>query len=150
MAPWTAFEERAEKLSEYTDHAHIFTPYILVASNAREKAINNQPFLLEESEKALGQYDGYLVFSVTLHSQKPSALAKLNAKLVQDKQTLTAYYVSPSTNAQYNFNGKVLTSSQFYVYFIDRTILRNRPVLLVLTDAAKQNRSFFFDLEKIL
>ena len=30
VAPWTAFEEKAQKLSQFTDHAQIFTPYLLV------------------------------------------------------------------------------------------------------------------------
>jgi hypothetical protein len=150
IAPWTAFEEKAQRLSEFTEQAQIFTPYILVAANAREKTLRNQPILLENSEKALAQYDGYLVFSATIYSQESSALAKLNAKLVQDKQTLAAYYISPPVNTQHNVNGKLLTSTQLYLYFVDKTIIRNRPVLLVLTDAAKYNRSFFFDLEKVL
>ncbi|KYZ77219.1 hypothetical protein AXX12_03540 [Anaerosporomusa subterranea] len=150
MTPWTAFEEKAQRLSEFTEQAQIFTPYILVAANAREKALSNQPILLENSEKALAQYNGYLVFSITIHSQDPSAPVKLNAKLVQDKQTLTAYYISPPTYSQYNVNGKILASAQFYLYFVDKTLLRNRPVLLLLTDDTKHNRSFFFDLEKVL
>lgn len=150
MTPWTAFEEKAQRLSEFAEQAQIFTPYILVAANAREKTLSSQPILLENSEKTLAQYDGYLVFSVTIHSRPPSALAKLNAKLVQDNQTLPAYYISPPTHTQRNVNGKLLTSAQFYLYFVDKTILRNRPVLLLLTDATKHNRSFFFDLEKVL
>ena len=96
MAPWTAFEEKSQKLDNATEHAHIFTPYLLVAANARETVLRGQPILLENSEKALAQYDGYLVFSVTIHAQDSSTLAKLTASLSQEKHSIPFYYMAPA------------------------------------------------------
>lgn len=150
MAPWTAFEEKSQKLNSATEHAYIFTPYLLVAANARETVLRGQPLLLENSEKALAQYDGYLVFSVTIHTQDPSTLAKITANLVQEKQNISSFYMTPSTKNQTVINGKLVTSAQYYFYFSDKTVLRNKPAVLTLTDASKHKRGFFFDLDKIL
>ena len=150
MRPWTAFEEKAQNLSEMTEHAHIFTPYVLVAADARQKVLRSEPILVENSEKALAQYDGYLVFSVNLYTHDPSALAKLTAKLKQDKHIIPAYYISPSSKNERNVNGKPLTNGQFYLYFVDKAIQRNQPLTLLVTDGANQTRSFFFDLGKVL
>lgn len=150
MTPWTAFEEKAQKLSELTEHAHIFTPYVLVAADAREKALSSEPILVENSEKALAQYDGYLVFSVDLYTHDPSTLVKLTAKLNQDKQVIPVYYISPSSKKQIDVNGKSLTNAQFYLYFVDKSIQRNQPLTLFVSDGVNQTKSFFFDLSKVL
>lgn len=149
MAPWTAYEEKAQKLNYYTEHAYIFTPYILVASDARQRALNNQPIKIENSEQALAQYSGYLVFSADLHAQKAADLEKLLVKLTQDQQVIPVYYQSQAEKSQILVNGKPIIRSQYYLYFEDKTIQRDKPLILTITDKANRTRSFFFDLSKI-
>lgn len=150
MAPWTSFEEKATKLDDSAEHAHIFTPYILVASDAREKALNGMPIPLEQSEKALAQYDGYLVFSITLHANNPASFSQLTAALLQDKKAFSPYYQSSASMKQMTIDDKTFTDARFYLYFIDKHVLRDKPVVIVITDSAKQTHSFFFDLDKVL
>ena len=35
--PWTAYEESSIKLDELTSRAQVFTPFLLVAADARDK-----------------------------------------------------------------------------------------------------------------
>lgn len=150
MAPWTSFEEKATKLDDSEEHAHIFTPYILVASDAREKALNGMPILLDQSEKAVAQYNGYLVFSITLHGSNPASFSQLTAALLQEKKSFSPYYQSAPSMKQITIDDKAVTDARFYLYFIDKHVLRDKPVVIVITDSAKQTHSFFFDLDKVL
>jgi hypothetical protein len=150
MAPWTAFEEKAQKLNDFTEHAYIFTPYIIVASDAREQALKNQVSRIENSEQALAQYNGFLVFSVDLYAQEPASLEKLTVKLIQGQRVIPTYYVNPAKKSRVDVNGKLMVSTQYYLYFEDKAILRNKPVILHITDRSDRMRSFFFDLGKIL
>lgn len=149
MAPWTAYEANAKKLDEMTDYAYIYTPYLLVATDAREKARDGQKPLIEHSEKALAQYDGYFVFRVTIFSEKAAALDKLNASLVQEKQNIPMYYMSTPIPKQTAIGGKLIYFAQVYVYFTDKTIFREKPILLAITDNAEKSHTFFFNLDKI-
>lgn len=150
LKPWTSFEEKAQILSELTEQAYIFTPYVLVATDARERVLSNVPILVENSEKALAQYDGYLVFSIKLYAQDASAFANLSASLNQNQQVIPVYYISPSSKRQMKINGKPIANAQFYLYFVDKAIQRNQPLVLLVSDGAHQTRSFFFDLSKML
>ena len=150
MAPWTSYEEKAQKLNYFTEYACIFTPYILVASDARQRTLSNQSIKIENSEQALAQYNGYLVFSVDLHAQKLSDLEKLIIKLVQDQRVFPLYYQSSANKQQILVNGRPIIRCQYYLYFDDKIIIRDKPLILSITDNADRTRSFFFDLSKIL
>lgn len=148
LAPWTAYEEKAAKLAATADQAQLYTPFLLVALDAREKTLKSDSVNLENSEQVLIEYKGFFIFFVTLHDH-PTAMKKMSASLVQETQMFSSYYLSEPVLENITFHDKPLTLTKFYVYFPDSQIVANKPVTLVVTDTANYDRRFYFDLEKV-
>lgn len=143
MRPWTAVEEKAAVIDSSAEHAHIFTPFSLVAATARQSILMNKEPLVEDSKKILAQYNGYLVFSINLQTSKPINFNKILILLKQDEQEIPVYHlVEGSFDASHK-------RTQFYIYFEDKHIKLDHPILLTVKESGKKGRTFFFDLSKI-
>lgn len=149
LSPWTAFEEQASRLTEFTDRACLYTNFLLIASDARDRTKSNQPVKLNDSEKILADYAGYLVFSVTLHGDEPLFADGTTAVLRQDKKSIKPYQavVTPVSNGA-AVKGRGVYQANCYFYFNEKDLNLSKPVTLAVLVGGK-NRLFYFDLTKI-
>ena len=82
LKPWMAYEERAGQLNEEAERAYLFTPFLLIAMDAREKKLHNLPVSLEDSEKIITDYLDTLSFSVKVYGAKQEFSKNSTAVLV--------------------------------------------------------------------
>lgn len=151
LAPWTAYEEKAAKITDSAEKAYLYTPYLLIAVDAREKSQAKMPVKIGDSEKILSDYAGYLSFSVTLYGDTPQFADKLAAVIKQgNKDVLTRDINSAAAERVANANSnKALYMARAYLYFLQHDIEPNKPIMLRVTTGDKQSHSFYFDLAKI-
>lgn len=151
LAPWTAYEEKAAQITDSAEKAYLYTPYLLIAVDAREKNQAKMPVKIGDSEKILSDYAGYLSFSVTLYGDTPQFADKLAAVIKQgNKDVLTRDINSAAAERVANANSnKALYMARAYLYFLQHDIEPNKPIMLRVMTGDKQSHSFYFDLAKI-
>ena len=160
LSPWTAYEENAVKISEATDRAVCYTPFLLIANDAREKANINKPVNLTDIEKLLADYAGYYTFTVILQGSTADFAEKSVVVIIQDKKTISAYDIAVTAAESVNVPAgeKPRYRAQMYIYFLAKDIAANQPIVLKVTTSGKDSKdakdnkagySFYFDLAKI-
>lgn len=149
--PWCAYEEKTTILNESSEHAHLYTSFLLIATEARERAIQKQPAMqIEDTEKIISDYVNLLSFSIQLKGNTSDFCKGTRAFLKQEDSIYPVIYSKIPNNAE-----KILGESennyfvQGYVYFDESKVNKEKPVvLIILTDDNREHR-FFFDLKKI-
>lgn len=149
-APWSVFEEKADKLDNTEEFAVLYTPFLLIAADMKEKTLSNQTMNPVDAEKLLADYKGFLVFSVKLlgndknFAQNSVAVLKQNNKIVKFHQA-----VIPSESETKWSPVERSFSSQCYFYFLENEIDLDKPVILTITKRDKQKSNFYFNLRNI-
>ena len=160
LSPWTAYEEKAVKISAATDRAVCYTPFLLIANDAREKANINKPVNLTDIEKLLADYAGYYTFTVILQGSTADFAEKSAVVIVQDKKTIAAYDIAVTAAEAVHVPAgeKPQYRARMYIYFLAKDIAANQPIVLKVTTSGKDGKdskdskesySFYFDLAKI-
>jgi len=150
LRPWQVYEERAAKLDERAERACLYTPFLLLATDARQKTLNGQPVRLRDSEQILGNYVGYLVFSVDLFGNSKDFARSVKAWLQQKDARVPVHEVlvpSPSAKTEW-WPQKPRYHTRCYLYFYEPNVNLQQPAILVVTTGKQQHR-FYFDLPKI-
>lgn len=150
LQPWISYEEKAAQLNETTERAYLYTTYLLLATDAREKRSNGKPILTSDSERIITDYSGMLSFSVILFSKEPTFIHNTIAVLKQGKKTIKAYQMTIPSEAESvtGLAGRVF-KAQSYFYFSDNDLDLSTPIILVVTTNDKSDHKFYFDLAKI-
>jgi len=151
LAPWSAYEEKAAKIAESTERAYLYTPYLLIAVDAREKNQAKKPVKVGDSEQILSDYAGYLCFSVTLYGDTPQFADKISAVIKQGNKRLSAHDLTstPAERTSMANGSKPLYVTRSYLYFLEKDIELSKPIMLLVMTGEKQIHSFYFDLAKI-
>ena len=149
LAPWLVYEEKAPILNETTEKAYLYTPFLLIANDARDKARSKQVVELADSEKILADYAGCLVFSITANGNSPDFTEGVQVILMQEKKVFKPYHAvaNPPVKTP-RFPDEPQYTAHSYFYFADKDILLNKPITLLVTTQDKQERRFYFDLPK--
>ncbi|MCE5287379.1 MAG: hypothetical protein LLG02_16255 [Pelosinus sp.] len=150
LTPWTSYEEKAFKLDETTDRAYLYSPFLCLAADSREKVLKGQKVDIADSDKVLQDYGGFLIFSVTLFGQDEQFAKNITAALNQDKKYIAAHQASvPAGAAKMTLaDNRVVYMVQAYFYFQEQDTAADKPVLLTVSNE-NMKRSFYFDLAKI-
>lgn len=143
---WLAYEEKAAQLNEQAERAYVYTPYLLIASNARDKALAGKPAVFADSKRFLTDFNGYLVFSVALLGSKPDFLGTATAFVKQGDKLTGSVQCSIAQNIEKIENAAAEYNAQFYCYFPVGSISQSSPVQLVISTADKRLHKFYFDL----
>lgn len=149
-APWSSFEEKAYKLDDTAEIAVLYTPFLLIAADMKEKMLINQNMSSVDVEKLLADYKGFLVFSVNLlgkdknFAQNSIAVLKQNNKIIKFHQAVIASEMETKWKPMEN-----LFFSQCYFYFLEKEIDLNKPIILTITKQDSQQSNFYFNLPKI-
>lgn len=149
LNPWLVYEEQAAILNEKTERAYLYTPFLLLATDAREKARSKQPVHLADSEKVLADYAGCLVFSITINGNTDSFSNGVQLFINQDKKKIKPYHavINSPVKTPWLPNEPQFTTHTYF-YFNDKDLVLSKPITLVLTTKDKHERRFFFDLSK--
>jgi len=146
LRPWVSYEEKAERLNETVEHSWLYTPFLLIATDAREKSLRGQNAELADSEKILNDYAGTLSFSVVLFGTEPHFGQNAKVMLEQDKKIIKAYEVVIPLEAEkisWNSN-KSAYRLQCYFYFWEKKVARDKPMILSIVTGDKKEHHFYF------
>ncbi len=147
LHPWLVYEEQAAIINETTERAYLYTPFLLLAHDARDKSRNKQPVELANSEKILADYAGCMVFSIIVNGKDDNFSDKAQVIIKQDKKIVKPYHAV--TNPPVRISGASTEprfTAQFYFYFHERDIVMGKPITLSVTTKDKQERRFYFEL----
>lgn len=94
IKPWMAYEESSKKLDGNSEKAYIYSPYYLVAINARERLLASQTINISDGEVVLQNFHNSLPFGVTIYVEDVTDFEKsLTANLIQNEKKVQAYAV---------------------------------------------------------
>lgn len=147
LHPWLVYEEQAAIINETTERAYLYTPFLLLANDARDKTRNKQKADIVSSEKLLEDYAGCLVFSIVINGNNENFSENAKVVIRQDKKIVKPYHVVvnppgkiPGTEKEPKF------TAYFYCYFHERDVVIGKPITLTVTTKDKQERRFYFEL----
>lgn len=151
LLPWISYEEKAVNLDETAEHAYLYTAFLLMATDAREKTLNEQNVSLFDSERILTDYTELLSFSMVLFGDKEDFMKNAHVVLKQGKKMIKAYQVNIplSTENIAKDGGQPVFKGQCYFYFLEKEIQLDKPIILAITTRDKKQHSFYFDMPKI-
>jgi hypothetical protein len=135
--PWVAYDAHAGKADITGAKALVFTPYLLIAADSREKIRSGNPVTLKDAEKLLENYQGSLIFRVTRPNSAPNNSDKVSAVIQQGTKTIEASTVN--TNADENY----------YLYFPKKEIAGDKSLLLKVYVGGQLAWQFNFDVLRI-
>ncbi len=149
LAPWMAFEERAPKLDEFAERAYLYTPFLLIAIDARGKAQQGKQVETADSSKTLENYSGYVIFSATLYGGNDALMQNAAVTVKQDKRTVKAAQSTVEVSKTNWPDNKPQYMAQCYFYFQEKDIQTDKPALLHILTADKQEHTFYFNMDRI-
>lgn len=147
LKPWTTYEEEAMSLTEQTEHAYIYTPYLLIASDAREKQNSNKAISLADSKALLKDYEKTMTFQVILYGDKADFAQGVTATVTQGKTVKQAYQMIVPDKAD------ALSEEQYcaqcYFYFDEEDLILTAPITLNVAQEDGTQKKFNFALAQI-
>jgi hypothetical protein len=150
-APWSSFEEKAGKLDEAAEIAYLYTPFLLIAADVKEKTLTKQNISSMDTEKLLADYKGFLVFSVKLLGNDKNFTQGCTALIKQDNKTVKMQQAAiPNEAAETTWNAKEHTFlAQCYFYFLENEVDLNKSIILEIIKQDGNKSNFYFNLPKI-
>jgi hypothetical protein len=139
LRPWTVYEENAARLDDSTERACLYTPFLLVAADARDRTAAGEAVNVAMAEKVLADYNGYVIVGVTLSGLKADFAGKCSASLRQGRKSFRAKLVNGPSAA---LTGEAPYIAKVYFYFTGRDIAPDRPASLAVTAADGRTRLF--------
>lgn len=147
LLPWTAYEERAIRLDDNSERAYLYTSFLLIASDAREKRLSSRPVIMADSENILADYAGFLTVSVHLRGATAHFARETTVIMRQGNKLVNPNQVKLSEPARVaGVPGKYSYDIQGFFYFLEKDINTNKPVTVIVTTADKKEHRFYFDL----
>ena len=118
---WRIFEESSKALDESSERAYIYTPYYLVALNARERLLASQPINLIDGQIALEAYHGSLPVCVVLYLEN-----------IDDLNSKTKAFLSQSSGDAYSYDTVVqyseVVQTKVIREIVDEDIVVAKPI----------------------
>jgi hypothetical protein len=151
LLPWISYEEKAIKLDDSAERSYLYTSFLLIARDAREKSLNNRNVTILDGEEILGDYSGLLSFSTVLYGDKQDFVKNAGVVIKQDNNEIKAYQIiiPPDAEAVLRDKGQTEFSAQCYFYFLEKDIKPDIPIILLITTNDKKEHRFYFDIAKI-
>lgn len=151
LSPWMSYEENAVKLDAGSERAYLYTPFLLMAVDARDKTRKGQDVDVQDSGKILEAYNGYLIFSAVVQSDDPAFGSSVTAYAKQDKNRIAASQSVVPEKPLANTWSKTGPAYmlQCYFYFNEQDFKNRNPIVLTVKMADKRERHFYFALQTI-
>lgn len=139
LQPWTVYEENAARLDEMAERACLYTPFLLVAADARDRTAAGEPVTADAAKKVLAEYNGYVIVGVTLAGMRADFAGKCSASLRQGRKSFRAKIVNAPPAA---LTGEPPYQAKVYFYFAGRAIAPDKVSSLAVTAADGRTRVF--------
>jgi hypothetical protein len=157
LQPWTVVEEKSDPLSDKAEIARLYTPFLLIAADARDKMINGGTVNIADSQKILADYAGYITLSVLLYGAEPNFIQDAYAVITQGGKIIKAVQFQMPTVAQRSIYPSDADAdadanafvAQGYLYFQDTDISVDNTALLTVVTGDKREHRYYLDLEKL-
>lgn len=150
LKPWLAYEEKAEQLNETAETAYLYTPFLLIATDAREKALHQKKATLEDAEKLITDYLDIMSFSVKLFGSAKEFSQNTTGVIKQGNKVIKAWSNAvPDMAEPCAWIKDVNFIAQCYFYFNEKDLDVRKPITLVITSGDKKVHRFYFELDKI-
>lgn len=150
IRPWTVYEEKAAKLDYRSNHAFIYTPFSLAASDARIRKLSGKPITIDNGKQVIEQYHGYLTFCVTLYTAGPAFTQPIKATLSNGGNAIAPVTLpKPEADKTAWYPESPQYISTLYLYFPMELIDQNIPSILSITTEGKHSYKFYFDLPAV-
>lgn len=150
LRPWISYEEKADRLDETAEHAYLYTPFLLIATDAREKSLNGRTIKFADGETILHNYAGTLSFSVVLFGNEVNFGQKAKILLKQNEKFIKAYEVIiPLKAEKIGSSNKSNFRLQCYFYFWEKNIICDKPIILSIVTSDKKEHQFYFSATHI-
>lgn len=150
LRPWCSFEEGAASLSETEECAYLYTRYLLIANDAREKTLAKQTVKIDVCQEIMDSYADTLSFSVKLYGNYEQFIKGTGAEIVQNGKAIKPFQnVIPEKAVSFVSVGKNAYGAQCYFYFDETELDLTKPVILSVVSGDGNTHQFFFDLTKI-
>lgn len=152
LLPWISYEEKTPQINELSERAYLYTNFLLIATDAREKELKGLTPVLEDSEKILTNYNGFLTFSVMLYGTQPKFAQGATVELKQGNTMIQAQQVTIPSAAEkilLKSSDKPTFRSQCYFYFSTKDIVYGKPIILSIATKDLKKHNFYFDFEHI-
>lgn len=148
FSPWTVYEEKAVKVNALTERAYVYTPFLLLAADARDKTLNGQPVKIADSGDVLTDYNGFVIFCVTIFGYDAALGNKVTVSLKQGGKTQKANSVTTlaADNVQGAAGQRPVYGGQFYAYFLAEDVATDKTAMLQVTAGDKRQRKFYFNM----
>ena len=147
LKPWLSYEETSSKLDETAETAHIYTSYLLIATDAKEATLKNKKVTLQDSEKVIIDYNDILSFSIKVSRENDIFAQNLVAIIVQGDNVVKSVKIIPQAVSYSEKNKKYSAGS--FVYFKESSIELGKPIKLIISTSDNNKHCFYFDLAKI-
>lgn len=138
LQPWTAYEENAARLDDMAERACLYTPFLLLAADARDRTAAGEAVTTADAGKVLTDYNGYVIFGVTLSGVRADFAGKVSASLRQGRKSLRPKIV----HAQAAVEAEGGYQAQVYFYFASRDVMADKTARLTVTAADSRQRVF--------
>ena len=151
LLPWISYEENATNLNDTAEHAYLYTSFLLMATDAREKSLTGQNITVLDGERVVADYTELLSFSTVLLGGQQDFAQNASVTIKQDDKVIKAYQIVIPLSAEKvsQDTGQTLFKAQCYFYFLEKDIELNAPVKLLISTGDQKGHSFYFDLAKI-
>ncbi len=159
IAPWTAYDRKRTNKYGVGEKAVVYTPYLVTALDAQQKAKNGKTPTLAEGRKIAESYNGILALGVTISTTTKLEPKYLKTKMYQGTNVVEPYYttLNGATKRKMQVNsaaaGGVVTvnvwDDQYYLYFDLKKLDPKRTMVLSVTDQVGGTREFVIYLNKL-
>ena len=150
LDPWTSFEEEAIIVIKNSECSYMYTPFLLVALDARNKVLSKEKITLKESEDILKIYEGYWVFNTIFFDYDQNLLNNSKIFIKQGKLIFKADQFSLISKEHYLDDEAMDTYKiNCYLYFKSKKLSLKEPIYLIIECENSRNRSFYFNIKNI-
>ncbi|MDT8901518.1 hypothetical protein [Anaeroselena agilis] len=139
LQPWTVYEENAPRLDDMTERVCLYTPFLLLASDARDRTAAGEAVTVSDAGKVLADYKGYVIFGVTLSGERADFAGRVSANLRQGRKTFRPKLVHAPPVAVEAAEGY---QAMVYLYFASRDVATEKPAQLTVAAADGRKRVF--------
>ncbi len=147
LKPWTTYEEEAISLTDHAERAYIYTPYLLIASDAREKQNSNKKISIADGKTLLKDYEKTMTFQVVLYGKKADFAQGITATITQGSKVKQSYQMIVPDKAEPVSDGQYC--AQCYFYFDEEDLSLNAPIALNIAKKDGSKKKFNFTLAQI-
>ncbi len=90
--PWMVYEEKSDVLDDSSERAYIYTPYYLVAMNARDRLVGSQTINIEDGQAVMEGYQDSLPFCLVLFVKEGTNIQnRISASIRQNDKSVDSY-----------------------------------------------------------